>query len=194
MEACYTPQISLYHSDNTRCRLCILCNMWSVNFCPHILFNMRINLSKHILLWRAVSAYYTSEEILTLFFAVNITYSMSRSTPRKHKHMYNICTMLGQRRRRLANVVQMLYKCFVLAGRDHSSFQGGGGGGAKGLSRHFVCPTSTDKKHGTFLLALISKTWSKVCLLESVTFQLHDRMLNSFPATTLISNGHFSDL
>ena len=28
-------------------------------------------------------------------------------------------------------------------------------------------------------------------LLESVTFQLHDRMLSSFSATSLKSNGHF---
>ena len=32
------------------------------------------------------------------------------------KHLYIICTMLDQRRRRYADVVQMLYKCFVFAG------------------------------------------------------------------------------
>ena len=32
------------------------------------------------------------------------------------EHLYNICTMLAQRRRRWANVVQMLYKCFAFAG------------------------------------------------------------------------------
>ena len=32
------------------------------------------------------------------------------------KHLYNIFTMLDQRRRRLADVVQMLCKCFVFAG------------------------------------------------------------------------------
>ena len=42
------------------------------------------------------------------------------SGPANTKHMYNICTMLDQRRRRWADVVQMLYKCFV--------FAGGGGG------------------------------------------------------------------
>ena len=31
-------------------------------------------------------------------------------------HLYNICTMLAQRLRRWANIVQMLYKCFVFAG------------------------------------------------------------------------------
>ena len=32
------------------------------------------------------------------------------------KHLYNICTMLDQRWERWADVVQMLYKCFVFAG------------------------------------------------------------------------------
>ena len=32
------------------------------------------------------------------------------------KHLYNICTTLVQRRRRWADVVHMLYKCFVSAG------------------------------------------------------------------------------
>ena len=36
--------------------------------------------------------------------------------PVNAKHQYNICTMLDQRRRRWANVVQKLYKCFVSAG------------------------------------------------------------------------------
>ena len=31
------------------------------------------------------------------------------------KHLYNIYTMLGQRRRRWADVVWMIYKCFVFA-------------------------------------------------------------------------------
>ena len=38
------------------------------------------------------------------------------SYPANTKHLYNICTMLDQRRRRWSNIVQMLYKCFVLAG------------------------------------------------------------------------------
>ena len=29
------------------------------------------------------------------------------------KHLYNICTLLDQRRRRWADVVQMIYKCVV---------------------------------------------------------------------------------
>ena len=36
--------------------------------------------------------------------------------PANIKHLYDICTMLDQRRRRWAHVVQMLYKCFVFAG------------------------------------------------------------------------------
>ena len=36
--------------------------------------------------------------------------------PANTKHLYNICTMLDQRWRRWADVVQMLYKCFVFAG------------------------------------------------------------------------------
>ena len=35
--------------------------------------------------------------------------------PLNTKHLYNICTMLDQRRRRWADVVQMLYICFVFA-------------------------------------------------------------------------------
>ena len=37
------------------------------------------------------------------------------------KHLYTICTMLAQRRRRWASVVQMLYKCFVFAGITRTS-------------------------------------------------------------------------
>ena len=36
--------------------------------------------------------------------------------PVNTKHLYNICTMLDQRRGRWADVVQMLYKCFVFTG------------------------------------------------------------------------------
>ena len=40
-------------------------------------------------------------------------------SPANTKHLYNICTMLYQRRRRWADVVQMLYKRFVFSGRVH---------------------------------------------------------------------------
>ena len=36
--------------------------------------------------------------------------------PANTKYLYNIFIMLDQRRRRWADVVQMLYKCFVFAG------------------------------------------------------------------------------
>ena len=36
--------------------------------------------------------------------------------PANTKHLFTICAMLDQRRRRWADVVRMLYKCFVLAG------------------------------------------------------------------------------
>ena len=38
--------------------------------------------------------------------------------PANTKHLYNICTMLEQRRRRWADVVQMVYKCFVFAEKE----------------------------------------------------------------------------
>ena len=34
--------------------------------------------------------------------------------PANTKHLYNICTMLVQRRRRWAGVLQMLYKLFII--------------------------------------------------------------------------------
>ena len=50
--------------------------------------------------------------------------SVERATS-KHKtflqHLHNICTMLDQRRRRWADVVQMIYKCYVFAGMGPSS-------------------------------------------------------------------------
>ena len=50
------------------------------------------------------------------FFRVCIFTHLFSNFPANIKHLYNICTMLDQRRRRLADVVQMLYKCFVFAG------------------------------------------------------------------------------
>ena len=40
------------------------------------------------------------------------------------KHLYNICTMLDQRRRRWADVVQMVYRCLCLLGttKDMGSY------------------------------------------------------------------------
>ena len=41
------------------------------------------------------------------------------SDPGNTKHVYNICTMSDQRRRRWVDVVQMLYKCFVFAEEEY---------------------------------------------------------------------------
>ena len=59
--------------------------------------------------------------LLSLLITTALT-SFKIQRPQKYtillpgKHVYNICTMLNQRRRRWADVVQMLYKCFGLAG------------------------------------------------------------------------------
>ena len=50
-------------------------------------------------------------------FIHTVLFDYSRHNPVSTKHLYNICTMLDQRRRRWAYVVQMLYKCFVFAGK-----------------------------------------------------------------------------
>ena len=42
--------------------------------------------------------------------------------PANTKHLYNSCTMLDERRRRWAEVVKMLYKCFVIAGNKVKYF------------------------------------------------------------------------
>ena len=56
--------------------------------------------------WRRSSAYPTFLILADSYIA----------TPLKTKHLYNICAMLVQRRRRRAVFVQMLYKCFVFVG------------------------------------------------------------------------------
>ena len=43
--------------------------------------------------------------------------SQDLTGPVSTKHFYNIFTVLGQRRRRWSNSVQMLYKYFVFAGQ-----------------------------------------------------------------------------
>ena len=45
-----------------------------------------------------------------------ITLVEQQNTQQKQNILYNICTMLDRRRRRWADVVQMLYKCLVFAG------------------------------------------------------------------------------
>ena len=45
-----------------------------------------------------------------------LTISSPYNDSSKRKHLYNICSMMDQRRRRWDDVVQMLYKCFVFVG------------------------------------------------------------------------------
>ena len=62
-------------------------------------------------------------------------------SPANTQHLYNICTMLDQRRRRWADVVQKLYNCFVFAGSEINS-QGQGQrkrGYLTNILLHFTC-------------------------------------------------------
>ena len=52
---------------------------------------------------------------LLSFIIVGTVYFLVRCISQQTKHLYNICTMLAQRLRRWADIVQMLYKCFVFA-------------------------------------------------------------------------------
>ena len=47
-------------------------------------------------------------------FSINSSSGMSDSNPVNTKHLYYICTMLDQRRRRWADIVQMLYNDLCL--------------------------------------------------------------------------------
>ena len=51
-------------------------------------------------------------KIITTLCIISYYINISVNT----KHLENTCTMLDQRRRRWADVVQMLYKCFVFGG------------------------------------------------------------------------------
>ena len=46
---------------------------------------------------------------------VLMSWQINEVHPANTKHLYDVFTMLDQRRRRWAGVVQMLYKCFVFA-------------------------------------------------------------------------------
>ena len=52
----------------------------------------------------------------TLHWGQRLTRDACPALPVNTKHLYNICTMLAQRRRRWTDVVQMLCKCFVFSG------------------------------------------------------------------------------
>ena len=75
--------------------------------------------------WRTVSSQssHHPQEVLLAQFSLYVHKGGlkpdSFHIPANTKHLYNICTMFGQRRRRWADVVQMLYKCFVFAGYVH---------------------------------------------------------------------------
>ena len=55
---------------------------------------------------------------LALYDLLYSTTEKSHHNPVNTKHLYNICAMSDQRRRRWDDVAQMLYKCFVLAGKS----------------------------------------------------------------------------
>ena len=57
----------------------------------------------------------SSNPLLGVFSLVE-AFGIVLDNPVNTKHLYNICTMLNQRRRRWDDVVQMLYKSFVFAG------------------------------------------------------------------------------
>ena len=63
-----------------------------------------------------LTALYQGDSYGWIFIAWETNSSTYRLFPVKTKHLYNICTMLDQRRRRWTDVVQMLYKCCVFAG------------------------------------------------------------------------------
>ena len=56
----------------------------------------------------------------------NPTPTVSGVNPVNTKHLYNICTLSDQRRRRWAGVVQMLYKSLVFAGKTANMVLGNG--------------------------------------------------------------------
>ena len=59
----------------------------------------------------------TKKKQYNILIALCQGYCLLQAHPVNTKHLYNICTMLDQRRRRWADVVQILYKCFVFTGQ-----------------------------------------------------------------------------
>ena len=73
--------------------------------------------------WHFVSNYTTIHNCTTTDVASQLGHSFTdtynrwqNNFPVITKHLYTICTRLDQLRRRWADVVQMLYKCFLFAG------------------------------------------------------------------------------
>ena len=77
------------------------------------MYRQRLVLRYHMIMLKR-NLYYT------WLYHVSLLYKSDRLSPRRitvnTNHLYNICTILGQRRIRWANIVQMLYKCFVFTG------------------------------------------------------------------------------
>ena len=70
---------------------------------------------------------YASRIVLCEIFVIAIVLSACHNQwrdniPANKKQKHNICTMLDQRRRRWADVVQILYKCFVFAWMTVNSY------------------------------------------------------------------------
>ena len=59
---------------------------------------------------------YNETQMYSLTAFVHISYNITSRSQQTQTHLYSTYTMLGQRRRRLAEVVYMLYNCFVFAG------------------------------------------------------------------------------
>ena len=66
------------------------------------------------LLYYPSSAVNMDDQILSSRCVTNLN-AIIKFTPASSKHLYNICTKLGQRRRRWADVGQIIYKYFVFA-------------------------------------------------------------------------------
>ena len=88
-----------------------LCSHQFHSFSLHLLLLSTLNCFVGLLLYRSSLCHC----YLLSFAMVGFPHPI-RHLPVNTKHLYNICTMLDQRRRRWADVVQILYKCSVFAG------------------------------------------------------------------------------
>ena len=76
----------------------ILYGIWNINWCPHLNRECISTVNNYLSL------------IHTLWHQVRY-----RGISVNTNHLYNICTILVQHRRRWADVVQIMYKCFMFA-------------------------------------------------------------------------------